>query len=626
MTRGRLPAPSDRSTRVALVGAIAVPAVLAVVAAGLVVGYQQQHDRLGADARARAAAAVAVAQVESALAQHAAEAVTGAGTTGATIATDAVGIRVSPARAAQARDTGRPTLDDGATPPAVVAPIYRDGAPLTDTAARRRALTGYRVVPLNLDTAVSDGREGGVVVRGPSGIVAGAPRLPGDAHAFTVDLDLARAPGWTVQTWVPRPGPNRAGWWLLGILACFGTLAAAGVTLVRRWDLARRRQTEVERQHALVTGLAPVVQTSLDLGEVIPAMSAHLANSLSLRGLSLATDTAGARREMFSWGQTPDATVPPGPTPGRLDPGHTHALSLTRAGRTLGVMRIVAGVPLAHADLTALTTASELVTAALANAEVLAEQRRVVERLRGVDELKTVFLATASHELRTPVTAIVGFSKLLLDRGESLDSTQALMFLDRVHSNGRSLQSLIDQLLDFSRLERGAIPASDQLLDLGAEVGRLLGDRWELTTHHDVETDLAADCLMLGSAGALERIVTNLTGNAAKFSPSGTVIRVSVRPDGDRVALIVDDEGPGVAPADRERIFSRFYRGSGVTVTETRGAGVGLAIVAEYVASMSGVVTVAEAPTGGARFIVSFPAAHPQSDADREGAQHVPVA
>lgn len=628
MTRRRSPAHLDPSHRVALVCAVVAPTLVGVAAAALLVSHQHQHDRLGADAQARAAAAVAVARVDSTLAQRVAEAVTGTGTTVVTIPVSAAADRLSPSRAAQARDTGRPTLDDTATPPAVMAPVYRDGVPLADTAARRRALTGYRVVPLDLGTTLTGvAGNGGVVVRGPDGIVAGRDGLPGDAHTFTVDVALASAPGWTVQAWVPQPGANRAAWgWALGVLTFFGGVAAAGVSLVRRWDRARARQDEVERQHALVTGLAPVVQTSLDLGEVAPAMSAHLVGRLSLAGLSLSTAAVGGPRELFSWGQAPDQTVEPGPPPERLEPGQTHAVSLIRAGRALGVLRIVAGVPLARAELTALATASELVTSALANAEVLAEQRRVVEQLRVVDELKTVFLATATHELRTPVTAIVGFSDLLLEHSENLDAARSRMFLERVRNNGRSLQSLIDQLLDFSRLERGMIPEPAQLLDLGAEIGRLLGDRLELTAHHHVETDLADGCLMLGSVSALERIVTNLAGNAAKYSPPGTLIRVAVRPEGERVTLVVDDEGPGVAPGDRDRIFSRFYRGTGSAVNETRGAGVGLAIVAEYVASMSGVVGVDEAPTGGARFIVSFPAAQPQPEAEREGAHHVPVA
>ena len=102
--------------------------------------------------------------------------------------------------------------------------------------------------------------------------------------------------------------------------------------------------------------------------------------------------------------------------------------------------------------------------------------------------------------------------------------------------------------------------------------------------------------------------MTNLVGNAVKYSPAGTLVRVTVTSEGDRAVLLVDDEGPGVAEVDRARIFSRFYRGRGDAVTRTRGAGIGLAIVAEYAASMSGAADVLSAPGGGARFRVTFPA------------------
>jgi signal transduction histidine kinase len=123
-----------------------------------------------------------------------------------------------------------------------------------------------------------------------------------------------------------------------------------------------------------------------------------------------------------------------------------------------------------------------------------------------------------------------------------------------------------------------------------------------------VDRYLATDCKIRGSRSGLERIVTNLVGNAAKYAPPGTHISVTVQVEGDRAVLLVDDEGPGVPERDRERIFSRFYRGHGDAVTRTRGAGVGLAIVAEYAASMSATASVRSAPSGGARFKISFPA------------------
>jgi signal transduction histidine kinase len=243
--------------------------------------------------------------------------------------------------------------------------------------------------------------------------------------------------------------------------------------------------------------------------------------------------------------------------------------------------------------------------------------------MRSVDELKTVFLATASHELRTPVTAIVGFSALLLQHWDTMSVEQRLGLIERVQANSQRLEALTEQLLDFAQLERGLPRSDDGVIDLSRVVGQILGEQPELSAGHEVDTYLTTRCTIRGSRSGLERIVTNLVGNAAKYSPRGTRISVTVQPQGERVLLLVDDEGPGVPDADRERIFSRFYRGSGDSVSRTRGAGVGLAIVAEYAASMSATASVRSAPSGGARFAISFPAvdraaANRTSDADTQ--------
>jgi len=112
--------------------------------------------------------------------------------------------------------------------------------------------------------------------------------------------------------------------------------------------------------------------------------------------------------------------------------------------------------------------------------------------------------------------------------------------------------------------------------------------------------------IVSGSRLAIERVVTNLVGNAAKYSPAGTTIRLRVE-GGDQAHLIVDDEGPGVPPHEREQIFSRFFRGAGDAVTRTRGAGLGLSIVTEFATFMNGAVSIGTAPGGGTRFEVTYP-------------------
>lgn len=605
------------------------PLVLGLVLSGASALDARDHARSHADSDLRGDVASAVTQVSAGLRTQVAQAGL---TTGTTIPVAAlVSSRVSLDKAVDARDSGAATLDDLATPPAVVVPVYATAQPPGTTAKRRASLTAYRVVPLALAPVlaanVPDG--GGLVVRGPSRVVAATPRAaPAGARTFTVPLDLGDTPGWTLQGW-RQTSAVAGGTWLrlVGLLLAFVGLAVLVFGLQRRVIQAQERQRQLERDSALVSGLAPVVQASLDLGEVIPAVSAHLAQGLDLAGLSLSVPGATGDRQLFAWGMTPDRGVLPVATPPvRLEPGGTFAVSLARGGRVLGILRVLAGAPLSRHDLQALATASELLGSTLANAEAFSQQQTVVERMQSVDELKTVFLATASHELRTPVTAIVGFSTLVLEQWGQGDPEQARAFLERVVANARALEALTEQLLDFSRLERGIRPATGELLDLGGTTKRILTEHPELTAEHRLVVRVDDGCPMHGSTPAVERIVTNLVGNAAKYSPAGTAITVTVHLDGDRVELLVDDEGPGVAERDRDRVFSRFYRGQGDGVARTRGAGVGLAVVAEFAASMSGAAAVRQAPSGGARFCVSFPAAGALSGVESEGASHVRLA
>ncbi len=144
---------------------------------------------------------------------------------------------------------------------------------------------------------------------------------------------------------------------------------------------------------------------------------------------------------------------------------------------------------------------------------------------------------------------------------------------------------------------------------------------------HHLEYEVDDGAVILGDRSGVERIVNNLISNATKYSPSGTTVRVSVRCVDSTVELVVDDEGPGVADSDRERIFSRFYRGAGEEVVRTRGAGIGLSVVQEFVEQMDADISVADAPGGGARFLVRFPALE-RTESDpapvQEGSVHVP--
>lgn len=270
-----------------------------------------------------------------------------------------------------------------------------------------------------------------------------------------------------------------------------------------------------------------------------------------------------------------------------------------------------------------LLAAGDVLSSAVANAEAFSQQQGLIARMRAVDELKSAFLATASHELRTPVAAITGYASLLHTNWDDLAPEEARNFAERLDAVAQRLRRLVEEILDFSRLEAGNGSIGEvAVIDLAETVELVLDEQAELAPDHHIVCQGQPGLSVNGSRQAVERVVMNLVGNAAKYSDAGCTIGVLVREAGGRAELVVDDEGPGVPATERGQVFAPFYRGQGEEVVRTRGAGLGLAIAAEFAASMDGEIRVEEAPSGGASFVVSYPIVAQDALAD-PGVAHV---
>jgi signal transduction histidine kinase len=285
------------------------------------------------------------------------------------------------------------------------------------------------------------------------------------------------------------------------------------------------------------------------------------------------------------------------------------AFPLVRAGRTIGRLRIAGQQELLSSQLDALRAAADLIAVATYNVEMYEREQANVRRLQEVDRLKDAFLGTISHELRTPITAIGGFVTLLTERWNDISDEQRRDFFDRLGRNATSLGLLVDELLDFARLERQALSVSAVPMDLTGKVERTVAQLVPLLGEHQVTTDLEPGATAMADPGGIERILANLLTNAAKYSPPASRIDVSVRKSGGYVELTVADEGAGIAPEDRSRIFSTFYRGDSEATRSTRGAGIGLAVVRELVQQMGGTIDVRDNVPCGTRMVVRLPAA-----------------
>lgn len=594
---------------------------LTVLAATATILVGRQLDTLEAEREASTAAAAAVARVAEDVRETTVSATAEASAgTGAPDLDATVPSGVSEWTAVRARDSAQPVLDDSGEGVVVVA-AYDTAAPPATVQDRRDHVTSYVVVPLDLAATLRTLKpsEGGIAVAGPDRQVVSIPSERPEGAAFeTVDVASDAAPGWTLTVWTtPTRTPYVA--WLVVLGLVLTGMAAAGWMVVRKERDRQSRDdlSRLQEASATVAELATVAQHSLDLAEVLPAVSAELGAALGLRGLSLGVPAADGERLLFVWGERPlDVAVDHHPRE-EVAAGDRMAMVLSRGGRIVARLLVVAGRRLDAHELRTLSTAGDVLASALANAETYSQQGELLKRMRSVDELKTVFLATASHELRTPVVAITGYAQILHNRLEELTPEQTRLYAQRVDANAQRLGALVEDLLDFSKLEHGTGVEDHTLLDLGDVVSRILDEQPDLAPDHQVSHSAVRGLGVTGSRLAVDRVVSNLVGNAAKYSPAGTAIRVQVRETNGRAELVVDDEGAGVHADEREQIFSPFFRGQGDEVVRTRGAGLGLAIVSEFAASMGGQVSVTDADSGGARFVVSYPIAAIRTDPSR---------
>jgi two-component system sensor histidine kinase BaeS len=228
------------------------------------------------------------------------------------------------------------------------------------------------------------------------------------------------------------------------------------------------------------------------------------------------------------------------------------------------------------------------------------------ERAR-LEQLKDEFIATASHELRSPLTAVKGFVELL--RATDGLSPQQREFVDIVHSSTQRLVELVDDLLDVARLDAGHAEVDRRPTDLGdvvAEVGELLRPRIEAKDQRlalDVADDLPP---ALADPVRMRQVLTNLLTNAHLYTPAGGTLTVGLRDGAAGLRLTVADTGTGMGPEELEHVFDRFVR-VGRDPGGTGGSGLGLNIVRSLVELHDGRVEVRSAPGAGSTFTVTIP-------------------
>jgi signal transduction histidine kinase len=284
-------------------------------------------------------------------------------------------------------------------------------------------------------------------------------------------------------------------------------------------------------------------------------------------------------------------------------------------------------LPALVAGATALTLLAMVRTARLMRSEARAhrEMQRARDAALEASHAKSMFLAMMSHEIRTPLTMVLGVAELLAET--PLDEEQR-MLLTRMRRSGDLLAGLVDDVLDFSRIEAGRVDLTPVPVDLSGVVVHLLdayapraaraGIRLEHGVHPDAPATVVAD------RGRLLQVLGNLLDNATKFTQEGSV-RLEVRPAADApgtVELVVSDTGIGICAADLPTVFESFRQVDGSTTRRYGGTGLGLAICRQLVLAMGGDLAVTSETGVGSTFVVRLPCGPADEEVDEGAARH----
>ena len=224
------------------------------------------------------------------------------------------------------------------------------------------------------------------------------------------------------------------------------------------------------------------------------------------------------------------------------------------------------------------------------------------------DKLRSALLASISHDLKTPLAAILGAAGNLRDYSTALPETDRTEMLSTIVDESERLNRFIANLLDMSRIETGAMEPNASLHYLDDMVGSALRRAQKILSHHQVRTEVSPDLPMLKVDPVLfEQVIFNLLDNAAKYAPPETAVRIRAWEDGRWVMIQILDEGQGIPAADLERVFDSFHRARKRDHV-LAGTGLGLSICKGFVEAMGGTITAANrADRSGAVFTIRMP-------------------
>nr|WP_214697093.1 ATP-binding protein [Variovorax paradoxus] len=298
------------------------------------------------------------------------------------------------------------------------------------------------------------------------------------------------------------------------------------------------------------------------------------------------------------------------------------AVPMVREGASIGIIAVLRKEvqPFSDAEVRLVETFADQAVIAIQNARLFREIENKGRELEVANRHKSEFLANMSHELRTPLNAIIGFSEVLAERMFGEVNDKQMEYLQDIHSSGQHLLTLINDVLDLSKIEAGRMELDLSCIDLGPLMDDALTLVRERAQRGGVRIALEVGAGLtewVADARKVKQVIVNLLSNAVKFTPAGGSVRLRARrldAAGQGVAEVsVADTGVGIAPEDQALVFDEFRQAGSDALRRSEGTGLGLSLAKRFVELHGGTIRVESWPGEGATFSFTLPQQVPEA-------------